>query len=94
MTSVSASPLRVVRDLINGGRHSRRTIADQGVSLPTADRWIAEIAATIPGARTVRIGKTTWLEWAVPKHARPDVSAREVPTKPRDNGEAFDGDCG
>jgi hypothetical protein len=64
-----ASPLRVLRDVMLGGRHSRRTIADQGVSLPTADRWIKQIVTMIPGARTVRVGKTTWLEWVRPKGA-------------------------
>jgi hypothetical protein len=55
--------LQIVRDLMLGGRHSRTTIARCGVSLPTADRWIKMIVASVPGARTVREGKTTWVEW-------------------------------
>ena len=49
--------------LMSGGRHSRRTIvAEYGVSLPTADRWLAAIHE-LPGMKRVRCGKTTWLEW-------------------------------
>jgi hypothetical protein len=55
--------LDVLRDVMLGGRHSRRTIARLGLSLPTADRWIRRLTKTIPGARTVRVSKTTWLEW-------------------------------
>lgn len=59
--------LAILRDLMLGGRHSRRTVAAQaGCSLPTADRWLAEILGLIPGARTQRIGKTTWLYWVAP----------------------------
>lgn len=53
--------LEIVRDLMLGGRHSRRTIARYGVSLPTADRWVKLIVSTIPGARFEREGKTTWI---------------------------------
>ena len=59
----AVSELDVLRDLMLGGRHSRHTIARCGISLPTADRWLKAIAKTIPGARKVREGKTTWLEW-------------------------------
>lgn len=55
--------LQVLRDVMLGGRHSRQTIARYGVSLPTADRWIKALAKTVPGAKTTREGKTTWLEW-------------------------------
>jgi hypothetical protein len=61
--------LDVLRDLMLGGRHSRRTVAHGGVSLPTADRWLAALMV-IPGVRRVRVGKTTWLEWASPVAAR------------------------
>lgn len=55
--------LGVLRDLMLGGRHSRRTVA-RGfqVSLPTADRWLGELAI-VPGVRAVRVSKTTWVEW-------------------------------
>jgi transposase len=54
--------LAVVADLLRGDRHSRRTIAETtGKSLPTADRWIDQIEATLPNTRRVREGKTTWL---------------------------------
>jgi len=54
--------LVVVADLLRGDRHSRRTIADAtGKSLPTADRWIDQIEATLPNIRRVREGRTTWL---------------------------------
>lgn len=54
--------LNVVADLLRGDRHSRRTIAKAtGKSLPTADRWIAEIEAILPNTRRVREGKTAWL---------------------------------
>lgn len=57
--------LDVVRDLMLGGRHSRRTVAVMAdVSLQTADRWLVSIRTTIPGVRVVRVGKTTWLEWS------------------------------
>jgi hypothetical protein len=55
--------LDVLRDLMLGGRHSRRTVARGGVSLPTADRWLMALYVTIPGVRKVRDGKTTWFEW-------------------------------
>lgn len=59
------TPLHVLRDIMLGGRHSRRTIAAMaaGPSLPTADRWIVQLVNTVPGVRTVRVGKTTWVEW-------------------------------
>lgn len=38
--------------------------------MPTADRWLAEIANLIPGVRRVRIGKISWYEWAPPKSIR------------------------
>jgi predicted DNA-binding transcriptional regulator YafY len=54
--------LVIVGDLLNGQRHSRRTIADRaGRSLATADRWIDQIDAALPRVRRVREGKTTWL---------------------------------
>ena len=54
--------LAVVADLLRGDRHSRRTIADTtGKSLPTADRWLDQIEATLPNTRRVREGRTTWL---------------------------------
>jgi len=54
--------LAVVADLLRGDKHSRRTIAGStGKSLPTADRWIEQIEATLPNTRRMREGKTTWL---------------------------------
>lgn len=55
-------PLHVLRDLMLGGRHSRRTVARSGVSLPTADRWLAALMV-VPGVKRVRVGKTSWFEW-------------------------------
>ena len=49
-----------------GGRHSRRTVAALGVSLPTADRWLRALRTVIPGIHAVKIGKVTWLEWSKP----------------------------
>ena len=54
--------LDVVRDLMLGGRHSRRTLARMGVSLATADRYLQAIAAKVPGVQLVRIGKVSWYE--------------------------------
>lgn len=55
--------LDIVSDLLEGGRHSRRTVARAFcVSLPTADRWLQEIARRIPGVVKVKIGKVTWYE--------------------------------
>ena len=55
--------LDVVSDLLEGGRHSRRTVARAfTVSLPTADRWLHEIGRRIPGVVTVKVGKVTWYE--------------------------------
>jgi len=54
--------LTIVGDLLKGGRHSRRTIASRtGRSLPTADRWIDQIAESLPRVQRKREGKTTWL---------------------------------
>src|SRR4051812_21204261 len=56
--------LVIVGDLLNGQRHSRRTVAHRaGRSLATADRWIDQIEAALPRVRRVREGKTTWLVW-------------------------------
>jgi hypothetical protein len=55
--------LDVVRELMLEGRHSRKTCARMGVSLPTADRWLEQIRKTIPGARKFKTGKTVWYEW-------------------------------
>jgi len=64
--------LAVVADLLRGDKHSRRTIAETtGKSLPTADRWIDQIEATLPNTRRVRDGKTTWLVY----------DGRRVPSK-------------
>lgn len=54
--------LFVLRDLVLGGRHCRRTVAALGVSLPTADRWLKALLV-VPGVRKRRISKTTWFEW-------------------------------
>ncbi len=54
--------LKIVADLLDGGRHSRHTVhRASGRSLGTADRWMRWIAGTIPGARLEKDGKTTWL---------------------------------
>ena len=56
--------LQVLRDVMLGGAHSRVTVARaMRVSLPTADRWIKQLAAVVPGCRLRREGKTTWLEY-------------------------------
>lgn len=55
--------LDVVSDLIEGGRHARRTVARAfGISLPTADRWLREVAHRIPGVVKVKVGRVTWYE--------------------------------
>lgn len=56
-------PLRVLRDLMLGGRHSRRTVEALGVSLATADRWLTALWKHVPGVRAVRSGAVTWFEW-------------------------------
>jgi predicted DNA-binding transcriptional regulator YafY len=58
-----ANLLRVIAELLRGTRHSRQTIASVTQrSLPTADRWIAQIEAQLaPHVRKVREGNTTWL---------------------------------
>lgn len=73
--------LDVLRDLMLGGRHSRHTVTRFGVSLPTADRWLKEIAAKIPGVRKVRDGNVSWFEWRRPS-PEPDT-AETVATKLR-----------
>lgn len=55
--------LDILRDLMLGGRHSRRTVARYGVSLPTADRWLLTLWKKIPNVWKVRDGKTTWFEY-------------------------------
>ncbi len=66
--------LSVVSDLLRGDRHSRRTIAKAtGKSLPTADRWIEQIAESLPNTRRLRDGKTTWLAYE---------DRRRVPSRP------------
>jgi len=62
--------LDVLTDLMLGGRHSRRTVARMGVSLPTADRWL-EALRTVPGVRKVKQGKTSWYEWRAPPKREP-----------------------
>jgi hypothetical protein len=68
--------LDILRDLMSGGRHSRTTVARCGVSLPTADRWLKQLAEKIPGVRKVREGTTTWYEW------RPQFSKARVVLPP------------
>ena len=68
------SLLGVVGDLLAGARHSRRSIASKtGKSLPTADRWIDEIAEALPNVHRARDGKTTWISYD---------AKRNTPTKP------------
>jgi hypothetical protein len=73
---LGAAPLhvalcRIIADLLSGGRHSRRTVADiTGRSLTTADRWL-ETIETLPGARRVKIGKTAWIEIPQPEPWKP-----------------------
>jgi hypothetical protein len=55
--------LDLVSDLIEGGRHSRRTVSRAfRISLPTADRWLIEVAKRIPGVVKVRVGRVAWYE--------------------------------
>jgi len=85
--------LDVIRDLILGARYSRRSLQRMGVSLPTADRWIREIARVIPWMRTVRAGKTTWLEWAPPRvmpGRLPEITFAELEVERLDHEEALD----
>lgn len=70
------SDLDILRDLMSGGRHSRTTVARCGVSLPTADRWLGQLAAKIPGVRKVRESKVSWYEW------RPQFSKAKVVLPP------------
>ncbi len=73
--------LDVLRDLMLGGRHSRRTVTRFGVSLPTADRWLKELCDKIPGVRRVREGTTAWVEW---RGIKPPIDTPEsVATKAR-----------
>lgn len=59
--------LVVLSDLMQGGRHSRHTVAARGgVSLVTADRWMRELLK-VPGCRLRKHGKTTWIEYATPQ---------------------------
>ncbi len=63
MNGSTFNVLAVLRDLMLGGRHARRTVARAfGVSLPTADRWLAALAI-VPGVASTRVGKVTWWEW-------------------------------
>ncbi len=56
--------LSVVADLLRGDKHSRQTIAAAtGKSLPTADRWIDQLEASLPNVRRLREGKTTWIAY-------------------------------
>jgi hypothetical protein len=58
-----ASVLDLVSDLIEGGKHSRRTVARAfRVSLPTADRWLVEIERRIPGVVSSKLGRIRWYE--------------------------------
>lgn len=63
--------LGLVGELLRGGRYNRRDVARLSRrSLTTADRWIKAIAEIIPGARLVRMGKTTWIEHSPGVRAR------------------------
>ena len=64
------SELDLLRDLMLGGRHSRQTAVRFGISLPTADRWLASLLV-VPGVRRFRQGKTTWYEWKLTGAMRP-----------------------
>ena len=57
--------MTIASDLLNGGRHSRQSVAALGVSLPTADRWLV-LLLRLPGVVKVKSGKTSWLEWRAP----------------------------
>lgn len=58
--------LDVLREIMLGGRHSRRTVASHGVSLPTADRWLKQLRQSVPGMYLMRIGNVSWVEWRPP----------------------------
>jgi len=61
-TDAGQKALAIVGDLLSGQRHSRQTIKKKtGRSLPTADRWIRQIRATLPRTRIEPEGKTKWL---------------------------------
>lgn len=55
----------VLRDLMHGLRHSRRTLLGMGLSLKTSDRWLHALLV-VPGVHRVREGKTTWYVWSPP----------------------------
>lgn len=60
--------LDVLADIMNGGRHSRTTVARAfRVSLPTADRWLVALCARVPGVVRKKISKTSWIEWMPPR---------------------------
>lgn len=59
------SVIDALGDLLRGGRHSRRTVARMGVSLPTADRWLKQLSV-VPGVVRRKVGKETWFEWRAP----------------------------
>ena len=63
--------LEVLRDLMLGGKHSRRTVARGGVSLPTADRWLHELLDVVPGVKRSKEGKVSWFEWKAPAGSPP-----------------------
>lgn len=55
--------LRVVGELLSGGRVSRHTLAEsRRISLPTADRWLVLLDRHLPGLRAFKVGKTVWFE--------------------------------
>lgn len=61
--AIEVELLCIVRDLVQGGRHSRHTVVRAtGRSLATADRWLKTIEVYVPGARRVKHGKVAWLE--------------------------------
>lgn len=55
--------LDVLKELMGGARHSRRTLVARGISLKTADRWLRALLV-VPGVRREREGKTTWFVWS------------------------------
>jgi hypothetical protein len=56
--------LDVLRDLILGERHSRRTLIGAGMSAPTADRRLRALV-DFPGVVRSKEGKLTWFAWDV-----------------------------
>lgn len=63
----------LVGDLLEGGRHSRRTAAKAtGRSLPTIDRWLKAIA-TLKGMASKKVGRTTWIEYRSAREHDEDV---------------------